>query len=157
MFPNWHVLDNEAPKELKAAMCKNGHKVEFTPLDIHRRNIAKHGIQTFKDHCIAVLSSVADNFPVQEWDQLIPQTLPTFALLQQSNVAPEVLAYSYYHGQFNYNRMLLAPVGCTMQFHIKPGCRCMQVNTPVTAGKSEHPQSTTIATRFLSRQKSKQE
>ncbi|KAL7481782.1 hypothetical protein ACHAW6_007457 [Cyclotella cf. meneghiniana] len=44
-------------------------------------------------------------------------------LLCQSNVAPNILAYSYHHGPFDYNRMPLAPMGCAGQFHIKPGKR----------------------------------
>jgi hypothetical protein len=35
-------------------------------------------------------------------------------------VAPNILAYAYHHGNFDYNRMPLAPMGCAVQFHIKP-------------------------------------
>ena len=33
--PNWHMFDNEAPKELKRAICESGCMVELTPADIH--------------------------------------------------------------------------------------------------------------------------
>jgi hypothetical protein len=36
--PNWHILDNEAPEELKQAICENKCRVELTPADQHRRN-----------------------------------------------------------------------------------------------------------------------
>ena len=121
--PNWHVLDNEAPEELKQAIRENGCRVELTPADQHRRNVAERAIQTFKGHFIAVLAGVADGFPINQWDELLPQTILTLNLLRQSNVAPNISAYAYHHGSFDYNRMPIAPMGCAVQFHIKPGRR----------------------------------
>jgi hypothetical protein len=59
--PNWHVLDNEAPEELVAAIRENGCCVEKTSADIHHCNVAKHVIQTYKSHFIATLAGVLDN------------------------------------------------------------------------------------------------
>eukprot|EP00804_Cyclotella_cryptica_P014825 CCRYP_015027-RA/>CCRYP_015027-RA protein AED:0.12 eAED:0.12 QI:0/0/0/1/0.2/0.16/6/0/1256 len=101
--PNWHIMDNEAPEGLKNAILSNGCP-----------------IQTLKGHFISVLAGVADDFPISEWDQLLPQTVLTLNLLRPANVAPNVSAYAYHHGQFDYNRMPLAPMGCAVQFHIKP-------------------------------------
>jgi adenylosuccinate synthase len=39
--PNWHILDNEAPEELKQAIRENKCRVELTPADMHRHNIAE--------------------------------------------------------------------------------------------------------------------
>eukprot|EP00804_Cyclotella_cryptica_P002446 CCRYP_019168-RA/>CCRYP_019168-RA protein AED:0.13 eAED:0.13 QI:0/0/0/1/0.5/0.4/5/0/1227 len=121
--PNWHVLDNEAPAEFKQAIRESNCRMELTPPDMHRQNIAEKGMQTFKGHFKAVLAGVSDDFPIREWDELIPQTVLTLNLLQQSNVAPNILAYAYHHGSFDYNRMPLAPMGCAVQFHIKPDKR----------------------------------
>ncbi len=118
--PNWHILDNEAPEELKQAIRENGCRVELTPADQHRRNIAERAIQTFKGHFISVLAGVADDFPIHQWDELLPQTILTLNLLRQSNIAPNISAYAYHHGNFDYDRMPLAPMGCAVQFHIKP-------------------------------------
>ena len=118
--PNWHVLDNEAPQELKEAIRKNGCTVELTPPDMHRRNIAERAIQTGKNHFISCLAGLPDDFPIREWDELLPQVFLTLNLLRPSNVAPKISAYAYHHGQFDYDRMPLAPMGCAVQFHIKP-------------------------------------
>ena len=32
-------------------------------------------------------------------------------------------AYAYHHGTFDYNRMPIAPMGCSVQYHIKPNRR----------------------------------
>ena len=123
LAPNWHMLDNEAPEELKTAIRESGCTVELTPADMHRRNVAEKAIQTFKSHFIATLAGVSDTFPIHQWDELIPQVVLTLNLLRQSNVAPNISAYSYHHGPFDYNRMPIAPMGCAVQFHIKPGRR----------------------------------
>ena len=121
--PNWHVLDNEAPEEFKQAIRENNCRVELTPADMHRRNVAEKAMQTFKGHFKSVLAGVSDDFPMREWDELLPQTVLTLNLLRQSHVAPNISAYAYHHGSFDYNRMPLAPMGCAVQFHVKPDRR----------------------------------
>ncbi|KAL7483339.1 hypothetical protein ACHAW6_008991, partial [Cyclotella cf. meneghiniana] len=121
--PNWHILDNEAPEAFKQAICNNQCRVELMPADQHRRNAAERAIQTFKGHFISVLTGVSDNFPIHQWDELLPQTVLTLNLLRQSNVAPNISAYAHHHGSFNYNWMPPAPMGCAGQFHIKPSRR----------------------------------
>eukprot|EP00804_Cyclotella_cryptica_P012316 CCRYP_020812-RA/>CCRYP_020812-RA protein AED:0.35 eAED:0.35 QI:0/0/0/1/1/1/2/0/506 len=118
--PNWHILNNEAPEELKQAIRTNGCRVELTPADLHQRNAAERAIQTFKGHFISVLAGVAEGFPINQWDELLPQTILTLNLLRQSNVAPNISAWAYHHGSFDYNRMPIVPMGCEDQFHIKP-------------------------------------
>jgi hypothetical protein len=90
---------------------------------MHRRNIAEGAIQTFKGHFISVLAGVADSFPINQWVELLPQTVLTLNLLRQSNVAPNISAWAYRHGSFDYIRMPLAPMLCEVQFHIKPSRR----------------------------------
>ena len=59
--PNWHVLDNEAPEEFKQAIRENNCRVELTPADMHRRNVAEKAMQTFKGHFKSVLAGVSDS------------------------------------------------------------------------------------------------
>lgn len=87
---------------------------------MHRRNIAERVIQTRKDHFISVLAGVDAKFPLHKWDRLLPQATLTLILLRQPNVSPHVSAYAHHHGQFDYNRMSIAPMGCTVQIHEKP-------------------------------------
>jgi hypothetical protein len=81
------------------------------PMDVHRRNVEERAIQTFKGHAISVLAGVADDFPINQWDELLPQTVTTLNLLRQANVAPNI------HGTFDYNRMPIAPMGCAAVSH----------------------------------------
>ena len=90
---------------------------------MHRQNIAKCAIQTYKGHFIATMAGVSDDFPIHQWHELVPQIVITLNLLQQLHVAPNVLAYTYHHGNFDYNHMPLAPMGCAVQLHFKPNRR----------------------------------
>ncbi len=91
--------------------------IQLVPPDNHRRNLAGRAIQTFKIHFKAILAGVHDSFPMWVWDKLLPQTVLTLNLFRQLNVAPTVLAYQYVHGNFDYNKMPLAPMGCTVQLY----------------------------------------
>ena len=66
------VLDNECSKDLKGALKKNGKTFERTPPNIHRRNAAERAIRTYKNHFLAGLATCDPDFPLSEWDCLIP-------------------------------------------------------------------------------------
>jgi len=69
---------------------------------------------------VSVLAGVDANFPVHLWCRLIPQAILTLNLLRPSNVASKVSAYAYVHGEFDYNEMPLAPMGCAVQVYETP-------------------------------------
>jgi hypothetical protein len=114
--PKTHILDNEASVEFKREIQKNC-TVQLVPPDNHRRNLAERAIQTFKNHFKSVLAGVDDSFPMRLWDRLLPQTILTLNLLRQSNAVPTISAWQYVHGNFDYNKMPLAPMGCAVQIH----------------------------------------
>jgi hypothetical protein len=60
--PNWQILNNKAPEELKQAIRENKCRVELTPADQYRRNAAERAIRTFKGHFISVLAGVASQY-----------------------------------------------------------------------------------------------
>ena len=59
----------------------------------------------------------------QSMGRAVASDVPTLNLLRQSNVAPNISAWVYHRGSFDYNRMPIAPMGCAVQFHIKPSKR----------------------------------
>jgi hypothetical protein len=69
------------------------------------------------------MAGISDDFPILKWHELVPQIVLTLNLLRQSLGAPNILAYTYHHSNFDYNQMPLAPMGCAVQFHIKPNRR----------------------------------
>ena len=89
----------------------------LVPSDNHRRNLAERAIQTFKNHFKSILAGVDNSFPMRLWDRLLPQMILTLNLLQQSNGVPAISVWQYVHGNFDYNQMPLAPMGCAVQIH----------------------------------------
>jgi hypothetical protein len=114
--PTTRLMDNKASAKFKAEIKKNC-TIQLVPLDNHRKNLAERAIQTFKSHFKSVLAGVDNNFPMQLWDKLLPQTILTLNLLCQSNVAPTVLAHQYVHGTFDYNKTPLASLRCAVQLY----------------------------------------
>ena len=89
------------------------------PPGCHRRNAAEVAIRNFKAHFLGILAGVVDDFPDNLWDRLLPQAEITINLLHQSNATPTVSAYAHMCGPFDYNKMLLAPMGYQVQVHKK--------------------------------------
>jgi hypothetical protein len=99
---------------------KKNCRIQLVPPDTHQRNLAERAIQTFKNHFKAIIQGLDKTFPMKLWDKLLPQTILILNLLRQSNTIPIVLAHQYVHGQFDYNAMPLAPLGCTVQMYKAP-------------------------------------
>jgi hypothetical protein len=72
--------------------------VELVPPGCHQQNAVEVAIGNFKSHFLSVLAGVADNFPQNFWDRLLPQTEITLNLIRQSNATPTVSAYAHLSG-----------------------------------------------------------
>ncbi len=73
--PQKHVLDNEVSDNMThhiQVTCKL--VMELVPPGCHRRNAAEVAIWNFKTHFLSVLAGVAEDFPENLWDRLLPQT-----------------------------------------------------------------------------------
>ena len=120
LHPNTWILDNETSHELQSAMTKYNKTYQFVPPHTHRANIAERAIQTFKNHFKAGLASVHPDFPIAEWDRLLEQCFITLNLLRGSRLNPNLSAYAYMFGNFDFNRTPLAPPGTKSMIHSKP-------------------------------------
>ncbi|KAL7544208.1 hypothetical protein ACHAWF_007592 [Thalassiosira exigua] len=120
IYPKKHVLDNEISAAMKT-LIKDEFKMqlELVLSGCHRRNAAEVAIRIFKAHFLSILDGVADDFPANLWDRLLPQAEITINLLRQSNATPTISAYAHLNGPFDYNKMPLAPMGVKVQVHEK--------------------------------------
>ena len=110
--PKKHILDNEAPEELKTLIKEQSYS-QFS--------IVKRGIQTVKEHKKAmfmVVDYVDPNFPMTMWVRLLPQAVLTLNLLHTSNAALNVAECEILHGAFDYNTMPLAPLVCAVHAYM---------------------------------------
>ncbi len=84
IVPKKHILDNEVSKNMKNHICDTCKlDMELVPPGCHRCNVAKAkvAIRNFKAHLLSVLAGVANNFPPNLPDQLLPQTKITIDLI----------------------------------------------------------------------------
>jgi hypothetical protein len=82
IVPKKHVLDNEVSENMKNHIhdtCKLD--MELVPPGCHRCNAAEVAIRNFKAHFLSILTRVANDFPPNLWDQLLPQTEITINLI----------------------------------------------------------------------------
>jgi hypothetical protein len=114
--PNMHILDNEASEAFKTEIKKHCN-LQLVPPDTHHRNLAERAIQTFKSHFIEIFAGVNLSFPMNLWNRLVPQAVMTLNLLCQANKTPSVSAYQFVNGNFDYNKLPLAPLGCAIEIH----------------------------------------
>lgn len=121
--PSIYILDNEFSNELKSSMDTYNVQFQLVPPHIHRRNAAERAIQTFKHHFLAILASCDPDFPISEWDRLLDQSEVTLNLLRNSRMNPNLSAYAYLFGNFNFNATPLAPPGTKAQVQLKVGQR----------------------------------
>lgn len=118
--PSTYVLDNEISVEFTQTLKINGTTYQLVPPHTHRRNLAERAIQTYKNHFKAGLATVNPNFPLSEWDRLIPQANITLNLLRASRINPKLSAYTSIFGEFNFAATPLAPPGTKIVAHLKP-------------------------------------
>jgi hypothetical protein len=75
-------LDNETSKELEAHFRDVGVDFQYAPPNNHRASVAERGVQTIKHHIIATLATCDPQFPLLDWDLLIPHAELTVNLLR---------------------------------------------------------------------------
>jgi hypothetical protein len=110
-------LDNEISAELIRAIEEEKLDYQIASPGDHRLNHAERAIQTFKSKLISFREGVDPNFPKNCWDLLIAQTVLAMNLLQPSWVNPLISAYTQVHGEYDFNKTPIAPVGCTVIVH----------------------------------------
>jgi hypothetical protein len=109
--------DNETSGNLKETLRKLNIRPEYVAPHNHRQNPAERDIRTFKNHFIATLCTTDQDFPLSEWDLLLPVAEMTLNLLRPSLRDPKKSAWSDLKGPYNFNRNPIAPAGTRVTVH----------------------------------------
>ena len=118
-----HIIDNECSQDLKDAFAKYNVPFQRVPPKEHRANSAERAIRTFKNHLVSILASVDTNYPLTEWDRLLPQAVLTLNLLRSSRIHPSLSAHASIFGAYDYNRTPIAPPGTKVVAHTSSDAR----------------------------------
>ena len=88
---------------------------------MHRRNVDKRAIHTFKARFLDTLSGTRAQFTNFLSGQLLEQAELNINLMRQSMADPRKLSWEYLHGRpFNYDATPLGPLGTPFAIHNKP-------------------------------------
>ena len=118
------IFDNEASAEYKRFIkIKWNANYQLVPPNKHQINAYKRAICMFKAHFLAILAGVAQDFPRNLWDLLLPQTELTLNFLRKATLDPSISAWSYFHGSFNCDATPIGPLSCNIIAHKKTGKR----------------------------------
>ena len=113
------TLDNETSNLLLQSLESADITINLVTPHVHRRNAAERAMQTFKAHFIAILCSTDPKFPLNLWDNFLPQAEITLNIMRNSRVNPNVSAYCYVWGNFDFNKTPIAPLGTKLLVRIK--------------------------------------
>ena len=113
-------LDNECSDLLRKAIKKYDITIELAPPGQHRTNLAERAIRTAKNHIISVICTTDKQFPLELWDELIPQGEITLNLMRGSRDNPDISAYEAVRGPYDLSKHPMAPAGMKVVVHEKP-------------------------------------
>ena len=105
-------LDNEISKEMVQLFEQHNLNYQLAAPGDHKLMSAKRSIQTFKNHFIAVRSSMDPNFLKQVWHHVLEHIVVTLNMLRPSRLNQKISVYLQLHGNFDFNKTPLAPAGC---------------------------------------------
>ena len=92
---NMFVLDNKCSNEIKKLIKSNNANYQLVPPYQHHLNSAEKAIRTVKSHLLSGLATCHKNFPITEWDRLLPQAELTLNLLRNSRVNPKLSTWEF--------------------------------------------------------------
>jgi len=111
------IMDNECSELLKEFMRTEDIAHQQVPPGNHRANAAERAIRTAKNHFIAGISTTPGNFPVRQWDKMLPQAEITLNLMRGSRLNPKLSAWAQAHGHYDFNQTPMAPPGINVVVH----------------------------------------
>ena len=125
-----HIIENERSESMDTLIREN-YALGLVPPHCHQRNVAEVSIRSFKQHSMRIISGMATDFPMHQWERLLPQAKLTLNILGKSNTTTTVSAHASVFGPFNYNRMPLGLRECTVFIHKNSGARASWGNNAV--------------------------
>ena len=117
---NIFISDNKCSKSVKDTIKSFKATYQLAPPLQHRQNAAENAIKTFKAHLLSGLATCNKDFPIAEWDRLLPQAELTLNLLQNARVNTRLSSWAFLNGNHDFNRHPIAPPGTKIIIHLKP-------------------------------------
>ena len=118
--PQLHKLDNEISNDVLEFIASQQAKVQLTPADIHRTNIAERAVRTWKNHFTATRAGTPPSFRMSNWCKMCEQSDITLNMMRPCTTNPLLSAFEAMEGTYSFDATPMAPVGTEMLMHLKP-------------------------------------
>jgi hypothetical protein len=119
--PALNVMDNKCSAAVEKYIRSEAVNTQLVPPHNHRANAPGRAIATFKEHFIAALTTIDMLYPLQLWDEFLPQVELTLNRLHFSWKNPKKSANQEVYGSFDFNKTPLAPLGTKGLVYNNPG------------------------------------
>lgn len=122
--PTIQRLDNETSSVLETFLRKEGITIQYVPPHNHRANHAERAIRDVKNYMLAMLAGAHGDFPMELWDELLPQLSLVLNVLRPFLPNPAISAYEGAHGhKYDFLAHPIAPCGTQVVIHESPAAR----------------------------------
>jgi len=118
--PQLHKLDNETSKDAEEFIAEQQAKVQYTPADMHRTNLAERAIRTWKNHFTATRAGTPSSFKMANWCKMTEQCDITLNMMRPCTTNPRLSAFEAMEGTYSFDATPMAPMGTPMLMHLKP-------------------------------------
>ena len=114
-----YIVENECSGDLKEVMNKYAIDFQLAPPNMHLQNTEERTIQTCKNDFISGFYRTDPYLPITKWDHLLSKCVITLNLLRNVRFNPDLSAYAYLYGPYNFIKYTMDPPGTCMIFHRK--------------------------------------
>ena len=88
-------------------ITKNNMDYQISAPGDHRINFSERSIQTLNNHFVSILHVCDTEYPYNQWDIMIKQTVIILNMVQTSRINPKISAYNQLWGIFNVEKLHL--------------------------------------------------
>jgi len=121
---DYQRLDNETSGILTRYLKEAGISPQYVPPNNHRANRAERAIRDVKNHLLSTLATTDSQFPLELWDELLPQVELTMNTLRPFKPNPAISAYAGIYGKsYDFLAHPIAPSGTRVVVHESPSQR----------------------------------
>ena len=87
---------------------------------MHIKNVTEQAVRTCKNHFISGFLTTDPDFTISKRDRLLSQCSITLNPLRNSRVNPDLAAYAYLFGPYDFKKSHMVPPGTHVIVHDKP-------------------------------------
>ena len=118
--PQLHKLDNETSHDVENFITESQAKVQYTPADMHRTNLAERAVRTWKNHFTATRAGTPSTFKMSNWCKMTEQCDITLNMMRPCTTNPLLSAFEAMDGMYSFDATPMAPMGTEILMHLKP-------------------------------------